>query len=66
MRKIKDNKWIRGFYVLYKSYFILSKKSFGNIGKHVILTPSYSFGNPKNIFIGSFVGIGKNVSISSL
>lgn len=66
MRKIKDNKRVRGLYFLYKSYFISSKKSFGNIGRHVILTPPYSFGNPKNIFIGNFVGIGKNVSVSAI
>lgn len=66
IRKLKNNRWIRGLYFLYKSYFIPSEKSFGGIGKHTILTPPFNFGNPRNIFIGNYVGIGSHVFISAI
>lgn len=65
IRKIKNNRFIRGLYFLYKSYFGVRKKSFGSFGKNVILTPPNDFGNPSNIFIGDNVGIGGKCFISA-
>mgnify|MGYP001298330493 CR=1 FL=1 len=65
-RKLKNNRFIRGLYFLYKYFFGLNRKSFGNIGKNVIFTPPYNLGNPKNIFIGDNVGIGPNCFISAI
>ncbi len=49
--KIKDNRFIRGFYFLYKAYFGYNRKSFGYIGKDVTLTPPLTISNPKNVFL---------------
>jgi len=48
---IKNNKYIKGLYVLYKSYFGYSKRSLGYCGSNVSLTPPLLFSNPKNIFL---------------
>lgn len=48
---IKNNKYIKGLYVLYKSYFGYSKRSLGYCGSNVSLTPLLLFSNPKNIFL---------------
>ena len=37
--KIKNNRFVRGLYFWYKSYFGYSRKSFGYIADNVILTP---------------------------
>lgn len=62
-RFIKDNRFVRGLYFLYKSYFCPGRASFGGIAENVIITPPYSFSNPKNIFIGENVGIGPRCTI---
>lgn len=65
-RKLKNNRFIRGLYFLYKYFFGLNRKLFGNIGKNVIFSAPNNFGNPKNIFIGDNVGIGPNCFISAI
>ncbi|WFE83581.1 DapH/DapD/GlmU-related protein [Parabacteroides chongii] len=51
IRKIKNNRFVRGFYFLYKFYFGYSKKSFGFCGEDVMLNPPLWFSNPKNVFL---------------
>jgi acetyltransferase-like isoleucine patch superfamily enzyme len=65
IRKLKNNRFVRGLYFFYKSYFRVKKRSFGKFGANVILTPPYYFGNPKNIFIGDNVGVGPYCFISA-
>lgn len=65
MRRIKDNRFIRGVYFLYQYFFGAVKSNFGYYGTNVILTPPYNFGNKKNIFIYDNVGIGSNSFISA-
>lgn len=48
---IKNNRFIRGAYCLYRNYFGYSRKQFGHIGENVILTPPLTIVNPKNIFL---------------
>lgn len=64
--KIKNNRFIRGLYFWYKSYFGYSRKSFGYIANSVILTPPLSCANCKNLYIGENVGIGSNANLSCL
>ncbi len=65
MRRIKNNRFIRGLYFLYYNYFCLNRNTFGHIGKNVTLSPPYNFGNKKNIFILDDVGIGPYAFISA-
>lgn len=51
MSKIKDNRFVRGFYTLYRRYFGYSRKSYGHLGKNVKLIPPLDIFNPNNIFM---------------
>lgn len=66
IRKIKNNKFVRGLYFLNKNYFGLSKSKMGYCGDNVVITPPHSILNPKNVEIGSNVGIGHHAHISAL
>ncbi len=64
--KIRQNRFIRGLYFLYKTYFGYSRKSFGYIADNVVITPPLSCANYKNLYIGENVGIGPNANLSCL
>lgn len=64
-RKIKNNRFIRGFYFLYQSYFGVKRDRFGYISDNVIITPPRSFGNKKNVFLYDNVSIGERSFISA-
>ena len=49
-RKIKNNRWIRGFYTLYRNYFGHKRSAFGYIADDVTIIPPCYLSNPKNIF----------------
>ena len=49
--KIKNNRFIRGVYCLYRNYFGYSRKKFGYIADNVTLTPPLTITNPKNVFL---------------
>lgn len=66
IRRIKSNRFVRGLYFLYRNYFGYSNRSFGSVGKNVIITPPYTIVNPRNLYIGDSVGIGNNAHISCL
>ena len=51
MSKIKDNRFVRGLYTLYRRYFGYSRKSFGYLGKNAKLIPPLDIFNPNNIFM---------------
>jgi len=63
--KFKNNRFIRGLYFLYQSFFGTKISSFGHFAENVIITPPFNFGNKKNIFIYDNVGIGPNCFISA-
>lgn len=63
---IKDNRFIRGFYTLYRRYFGYSRSKFGHIAKSVVLNSPMSIVNPGNLYIGEKVGIGPNAHLSCL
>lgn len=49
---IKNNRFIRGLYFLYRDYFGSLKRSrFGYIGDNVTLTPPLRIANPKNVYL---------------
>ena len=64
--KIKNNRFIRGLYFWYKSYFGYSRSSFGYIADDVVLSPPFVVSNPRNLYIGNNVGIGGNAHLSCL
>lgn len=66
IKSFKNNRFIRGIYFLYKSYFGYSRKKFGYIADSVILTPPLDCSNYKNLYIGENVGIGPNAHLSCL
>lgn len=55
--RLKNNRFIRGIYFLYKSYFGYSKVKFGHIGYNVTLTPPLRIDNPQNVYIGNNCGL---------
>lgn len=54
---LKNNRFIRGVYFLYKSYFGYSKKSFGHVGCNVVLTPPLRIDKPQNVYLGDNCGL---------
>jgi len=62
--KIKGNRFVRGFWRLWASYFSARPSKFGCIGKNVRITPPYSM-HQDNIYIYDNVGIGPNSFIST-
>ena len=64
--KIKNNRFIRGLYTLYRRYFGYSRSKFGYIAKGVTLNPPMTIVNPGNLYIGEQVGIGPNAHLSCL
>lgn len=64
-RIIKDNRFIRGIYMIWERNFgCLKRGKFGYIADSVILTPPIS-GNVHNIFIYNNVGIGPHALLST-
>lgn len=63
---IKRNRFVRGLYFLFKSYFGNYASQLGFIGQNVLLNPPYSYVNPKNIYIGNNCSIGSGCHISAL
>ena len=55
---IKDNRFIRGLYFLYRRYFGYSRRSFGFLDDHVRFTPPLTIDNPHNVYIYGSVTIG--------
>jgi acetyltransferase-like isoleucine patch superfamily enzyme len=66
LRKIKNNRFIRGGYFLYKYFFDLNRSKLGYISATSILTPPTNIGTPKNVFIYDDIWIGPNAFISAL
>ncbi len=49
--KIKNNRFIRGIYTLYRRYFVYSRKKFGYIAESAKLIPPLHIVNPRNVFL---------------
>lgn len=64
IRKVKGNRFVRGFWRLWANYFSANSSKFGYIGKNVRITPPYTM-HQKNIFIHDNVGIGPKSFIST-
>lgn len=57
-RHIKRNRFIRGFYILYRRYFGYNRHLFGHLDKEVSFTPPMTFSNPRNVYIYGHVQLG--------
>lgn len=52
LNKIKNNRFIRGVYFLYRDYFgSLKRSKFGYIADDVTLAPPLRIANPKNVYL---------------
>ncbi len=60
IRKIKNNRFIRGLYMLYRNYFGYKRSKFGYIADNVIITPPTLYSNPKNVYLYDGCAIGSN------
>ena len=49
--KIKNNRFVRGLYTLYRRYFGYSRKKFGYIADNAKLIPPLHIVNPRNVFL---------------
>ena len=64
-RKIKDNRWIRGLWCIWKRNFgRFNRGKFGYVGNNVVLTPPIE-GNTENVFIYDNVGLGGHAILST-
>ena len=60
--KLKQNRFLRGLYMFYKTYFICSRKKFGFIADDVNLIPPIFISNPENVYLYGDNGLN-NASI---
>lgn len=60
--KLKRNRFIQGVYMLYRRYFICSRKKFGYIADDVTLIPPIFISNPENVYLYGNNGLN-NASI---
>lgn len=60
LQKLKNNRFVRGIYLLYQDYFGCCKRSrFGYIGKNVTLLPPLRINKPQNVFLYGDNGLQK-------
>lgn len=67
IRRIKTNLFVRNCWFLIeraRSIF-KGKGQFAQCGDNVIITPPYTFNNPKNIYLGPCVGLGAKSNVSA-
>ena len=62
IKKIKQNRFIRGCYYLYRLFFGYPQRAFGFWGTDITLVPPVFISNPKNVFLYGDNGI-KNATI---
>jgi len=60
-KSIKQNRFIRGFYYLYRQYFGYPQKAFGCFGENITLTPPLTFSNPENVFLHGDNGLNNAI-----
>lgn len=51
IEKLKRNRYIKGLYMFWKTYFICSRKKFGYIADDVTLIPPIFISNPQNVYL---------------
>lgn len=63
-KSIKQNRFIRGCYFLYRQYFGYPQKAFGFFGKNITLTPPLTFSNPKNVYLYGDNGLNNAIILT--
>lgn len=63
--KLNKVSWLRGGWVLFKSYFGLRKSVFGRIGATTIVTPPIFIIGAKNVFLGEHTSLAYGSFISA-
>ena len=64
-RTLKDNVFLRGLYIFYKSYFGIRRSKFGYCANDVILTPPLHINNPRNVFLYEHTDLASGSFISA-
>lgn len=62
---LKQNIFLRGVYVWFKSYFGIRRKKLGYCAKSVVITPPIWIDNPSNVFLYENTQLGINSHISA-
>ena len=62
INKLKKNRFLKGLYMFYRTYFICSRKKFGFIANDVNLIPPIFISNPENVYLYGDNGLN-NASI---
>lgn len=62
---IKNNRFVRGLYFIYRRNFIYPKKKFGYIGEGVSFFPPVFISNPKNVFLYGHNGISNAIILTT-
>lgn len=65
MKKIKNNRFVRGIFYLIRNYFGKIRKAFGHIGKNVIIACPNFLNRIGNIYLGDNTNIAANSYISA-
>ena len=65
MRRLKNNRFIRGIYFFIRSYFGRDKKKYGYISDTVVLTPPYTIFRVENVHLYENTNIAANSYISA-
>lgn len=65
-RTIKNIYWLRGIFILFKSYFGFRCSSFGYCAGNVTLTPPLYIANPQNVFLYENCGLSSNTVINAI
>ena len=65
MEKIKNNRFVRGLYTLYKTYFTCSRKKFGHIAESAKINAPVFINRAKNVFLYENTNIAANSYISA-
>lgn len=62
---IKNSTFIRGLYMLWKTYFGIRRSQFGYCAESVVLTPPLYISNPRNIYLYEHTQLASNSYISA-
>lgn len=65
IKNFKNNRFIRGIYFLYKSYFSFTKGEFGYLADNVAFTPPLWLNRKENIYLYENTNIAANSYISA-
>lgn len=64
IKKIKQNRFIRGCYYFYRQFFGYPQRAFGYFGENITLTPPLKFSNPENVYLHGDNGLNNAIILT--